>query len=85
MDPKTFITIHKARQEGMSHLDILESLEAAGVDPVKAMKDYALTPLPDGRLAGQMNPADPAEWLDNDNGGPGDAVTPRGRGHRETR
>ena len=62
MDPKTFITIHKARQEGMDHIQILDALEQAGVDPVPAMKEYAMTKLPDGRYAGQMNPADPHEW-----------------------
>jgi hypothetical protein len=77
LDPKTFIRIHKARMDGMSHYDIAQALEGAGVDPIPAMKEYALTKLPDGRLAGQVNPADPAEWTQqeapNDRNRPGPA------------
>jgi hypothetical protein len=63
LPPKTFITIHKARMDGMDHADLITSLEQAGDrDPVKTLVEYARTKLPDGRLAGQMNPADPHEW-----------------------
>lgn len=62
MDPKTILQIDKARIEGMSHEDILAALEAAGHDPVPVIKEYALTPFKDGRLRGQVNLGDPAEW-----------------------
>lgn len=63
ISPDVILKIDKARVEGLSHMEILASLEhAEEPNPVEVMKEYALTPLKDGRLRGNVNLGDQAEW-----------------------
>jgi hypothetical protein len=63
LDHATILKIDKARMGGASAGDVLGGLQKAGVpDPERVFREYAETPMPDGRLRSQVNLGDPAEW-----------------------
>ena len=62
LDPHTILTLDKARMFGDDPMTIHAALERAGHDADQAFLEYARTPLKDGRLRGEVNLGDPAEW-----------------------
>lgn len=64
MKPEQILAIDKQRMEGLSASEILEALtKALGPEQgAQAFKEYAQTPMPDGRPRSQVNLGDPAEW-----------------------
>jgi hypothetical protein len=62
LTPEQILAADKARINGASADEVHEAFEAAGLDPDAAFKEYAQTPFKDGRLRGQVNLGDPAEW-----------------------
>lgn len=80
LDTSLILKLDKARIEGASADEIHAALEQAGLDADTAFKEYASTPLKDGRLRKNVNLGDPAEWTNPS--GPGDASPSRGHDHR---
>lgn len=64
MDPQHVLAIDKQRMEGASAAEVLAAcIKAAGEEQGAAMfKEYAQTPMPDGRPRSQVNLGDPDEW-----------------------
>jgi hypothetical protein len=64
MKPDHIIAIDKQRMEGLSAGEVLAALvKAHGEQNGAAMfKQYAKTPMPDGRPRSQVNLGDPTEW-----------------------
>ena len=62
LTPKQILAIDKARMEGDNIAQLRAALARAGHDPERALEEYRRTPLPDGRLRGDVNMSDPAFW-----------------------
>jgi hypothetical protein len=64
MNPEHIIAIDKQRMEGLAAGEVLAALvKAHGEENGAAMfKEYAKTPMPDGRKRSEVNLGDPAEW-----------------------
>lgn len=62
LDQQTILSIDKARMHGSSPEDVHAALEQAGHDADQVFLEYARTPFADGRLRGEVNLGDPAEW-----------------------
>lgn len=64
LDPKQILKIDQIRMEGASAAECLEAFtKALGPEQgAEAFKEYANTPLKDGRLRSQVNFGDPHEW-----------------------